>query len=237
MTEDCVEDDTAPGGDCGGSATGLNDVRSVAVSPDDEHVYAVGYGESAIQILDRDTANGQLTPLGCVEDDGVPVVGCADDEPALAQVRSIVLSPNGASLYATTEGDDSVVRFSRNSSTGALTWQGCHSDDGGGGDAACTATDGLANAYAAAVSPNGQSLYAVSNSDNAIKRFDRSTTTGALTPQGCVDDVGSSACPHPSKATTRRSGSPSARMAALSMPPPTNPTRSRFSAAPRPPGA
>ena len=47
-----------------------------------------------------------------------------------------------------------------------------------------------------AVSPDGRSVYGGSNSDDAIARFDRDPGTGALTPQGCVDDddTGADAC-------------------------------------------
>ena len=39
-----------------------------------------------------------------------------------------------------------------------------------------------------ALSKDGTSLYSISEGDDAIVRFDRSTTTGALTPKGCIDD-------------------------------------------------
>jgi DNA-binding beta-propeller fold protein YncE len=69
----------------------------------------------------------------------------------------------------------------------------CVSDTGTGG--ACADGDVLSVPVAAAVSPDGRMVYVVSVFSNAIVAFDRSATTGALTPkQGaalCVSDDGS----------------------------------------------
>jgi len=39
-----------------------------------------------------------------------------------------------------------------------------------------------------AVSPDGRSVYVASVDDDAIVRFDRDPTTGALTPAACIQD-------------------------------------------------
>ncbi len=190
----CTEDDTAPDANCAQQVDAMNDVRSVVVSPDGEHVYAAGFADSAIQILDRNTASGAISDADCVEDATVGASGCATSSEGLQSVRGIAISPDGASVYTLSEGDDAIIHFSRNSGTGALTFVGCFADDGGGGEPTCTQTPGLSNAYAAAVSPDGASVYVAANSDHAIKRFNRSTASGVLDPQGCVDDSGTAAC-------------------------------------------
>ena len=188
----CVEDDDAPGVGCGSTVAALNDVRSLAISPDGEHLYAASIGNHAIQILDR-FPGGALADAGCVQDSTLGSSGCATSVAGLSSVRGVTVSPDGASVYATGESDDALVAFSRNPATGALTGQGCFSDDGGGGDPGCIATDGLNAPYAAAVSPDGKSLYVAANADDAVKRFDRSSG-GALTARPCVDDSGAGAC-------------------------------------------
>src|SRR3954454_6043227 len=72
-----------------------------------------------------------------------------------------------------------------------LTPQGCIADVG---DAAgCgTVQQGLDDVHGVAVSADGKSVYAVSNLDDAIVRFDRDAA-GALTPHGCIADVGDAA--------------------------------------------
>lgn len=194
INQGCVEDDNAPGSGCAGPVPGLNGVASVVVSPDGEHVYAAAITDSAIQIFDRNTATGALTALDCVRDSSLPIGGCVSLPTGLLAVRGIAISPDGTSLYATSEGDDAVVHFSRDAVTGALTKIDCFATHDAGGEATCTDVGGLANAYAAAVSPDGRSLYALGNTDDAIVRFDRDTGTGALSQIDCVDDDGG-ACP------------------------------------------
>jgi WD40 repeat protein len=190
----CVEDDGAPVVGCSLTVAALGDVRQIAVSSDGRTLYAASLASSAIQILDRNTSTGVLTDGDCVEDSAVGASGCATDVNGLASVRSVALSPDAASLYATSESDDAVVRFTRNTTNGDLTGAGCFSDDGGGGDVTCTQVPGLANPYHSVVSPDGRSLYVASNQSSAVKRFDRNTGTGALTSQGCIGNTGSGVC-------------------------------------------
>lgn len=53
---------------------------------------------------------------------------------------------------------------------------------------------GLEAAWDVAVSPDGESVYVVGNAGDAIAVFARDATTGALTPQGCISDVGLAGC-------------------------------------------
>ena len=69
----------------------------------------------------------------------------------------------------------------------------CVSDTGTGG--ACVDGSVLSGPVAVAVSPDGRMVYVASGASHAIVAFDRSATTGALTPkQGaalCVSEDGS----------------------------------------------
>ncbi len=77
--------------------------------------------------------------------------------------------------------------------TGALTPEGCISDVGD--PAGCGATQqGLAGVGGIAVAADGRSVYAASVADNAIVRFDCDPATAALTPAGCIADVGAAGC-------------------------------------------
>lgn len=86
----------------------------------------------------------------------------------------MVVSPDGAYVYATGMYDDSVAVFSRNTTTGALTFVEVKKDGVSG-------VDGLNEAYEIAISPDGASIYVVGQVDNAVAVFRRDATTGTLT--------------------------------------------------------
>jgi len=133
-------------------------------------------------------ATGAPTGHGCIADVG-DAAGCGTTQQGLDGARSVALSADGKSAYVASDTDDAIVRFDRNTTTGALTPQGCIGDAGdfpGCG----TTQQGLLWATGVAVSADGTSVYVASFFDEAIVRFDRNTSTGALTPQGCIADVG-----------------------------------------------
>jgi DNA-binding beta-propeller fold protein YncE len=136
-------------------------------------------------------STGTLIPQGCISDvGGDPPAGCGVTAQGLFGVRGVAVSPDGASVYvASAFGDHAIVRFDRDTATGALTPRGCLSD--AGDPAGCgTTQEGMGGAQDVAVSADGASVYVASAGDDAIVRFDRDTATGALTPQGCISDVG-----------------------------------------------
>ena len=71
---------------------------------------------------------------------------------------------------------------------GDLTPEGCIDDNDTGADTCAQSADGMRTTSGIAVSPDGKSVYTASQDDSAIARFDRDPNTGALTPQGCIED-------------------------------------------------
>jgi len=131
---------------------------------------------------------GQLSFADCHDDDeSGPETSCVPAD-GLAGVLSVAISPDGRSLYAATNGDHAIVRFNRNTTTGALSFAQCFDDDESGTELACAGVDGLEEASSVALSPDGRSLYAAGLQDDAIVRFDRNTLTGALSFAQCIDD-------------------------------------------------
>ena len=144
----------------------------------------------------------------------------------LGAVTSEAVSPDGRFLYAGSEqlicasndagtvcyGSNVVTTFSVDADSGALTYVGCVTGDrrsGPSGGGACAqiphATadgrhSGLDGPLRLAVSQDGRSLYAASEGDSSVARFNRNPTTGAITYMGCItgDDMngpsGSGAC-------------------------------------------
>ncbi|KAA3668841.1 beta-propeller fold lactonase family protein [Pectobacterium carotovorum] len=108
---------------------GLNTITTLAQSKDGSSVYVAGGSGSAYSLVQfsRDTTTGQLSYVGIVATQGVDGVSGLD-----AAVSEIVLSDDGTSLYAIngvtpTDGltnKNAVVFFSRDTTSGALTFVG-----------------------------------------------------------------------------------------------------------------
>lgn len=183
----CIADPPNTAG-CGATQQGLGNARGVAVSPDGKSVYVTGETDRAIVRFDRDPATGALTPQGCIADPP-NTAGCGATEQGLYGAFGLAVSADGKSVYATSRSDGAIVRFDRDTATGALTGRGCIEDPPV--FAGCATTQqGLDAADDVAISADGNSVYVVSDGDNAIVRFDRDPATGALTPRGCISDVG-----------------------------------------------
>jgi len=75
-----------------GGVDGLNQAASVAVSPDGDHVYAVGYYDHAVAVFSRSVVTGGLTFVE-VQKDGV---GGVD---GLAGTEWVTVSPDGNHVY------------------------------------------------------------------------------------------------------------------------------------------
>ena len=152
----------------------LNGIFESVVSPDGKHVYAVADQDSALTAFSRDAATGAMTYIEAHVDnqDGVDGLGGA---------QGIDISPDGAHIYVVGAAtyEDKLAVFSRDDSTGELTFVEFHEDNTNG-------VDGLQKAWDVKVSPDGKHVYAASFEDDAISIFSRETPTGTLTYVGIV---------------------------------------------------
>lgn len=133
---------------------------------------------------------------GCVFSDAdAPLAGCPVAD-GLGGVDDLAFSPDDAaeSLYAVGKEDDAIARFDQDGSS--LAYHGCIADQTGG-EASCGATaPGLEGPRAVTVSPDGAQVYVAAASSSALTMFNRDdrgltgTPDGALTPIGCIRDVG-----------------------------------------------
>lgn len=100
---------------------GLTDGASVAISPDGKTVYVTNPAEDSVFVYDRNATTGALT-LGQVLTDGVGGVDGLDG------ARSLVVRPDGTQVYVTGFDENSIAVFSRNTTTGRLTYTSKFSD-------------------------------------------------------------------------------------------------------------
>jgi hypothetical protein len=192
-----------------GALSGLDSLYGISVSPDGKSAYALSHVDDAIARFSRNPSTGALTYQDCISG-RTETTACAQ----LASAKSggldsgfdepygIAISPNGASVYVSAQEDDSIATFSRNTSTGALTYQGCVTGETATGPApgngSCATAipskapsgtnSGIDKVRNLAIDANGESLYATSGQDDAIARFTRNTGTGVLTYVNCFTD-------------------------------------------------
>jgi DNA-binding beta-propeller fold protein YncE len=177
----------------------LDSPFDVAVSPGGKSVYVASSESDAVVRLNRNATTGAITQPagipGCVsnteaEDCGL---GHALDLPA-----SVAVSPGGKNVYVASFLSKAVAILNRDTSTGAITQPtgtaGCVSETGSG---PCADGRALGEPASVAVSSDGKSVYVASLS-NAVARFNRNTTTGALSQPagtaGCVSEDGTGPC-------------------------------------------
>ena len=178
----------------------------VAVSPDGKSVYVAVSGadfvngfDGAVARFNRNTTTGAITQpagkAGCVADWGSGSVPCAGGN-GLNYPTSVAVSPDGKSVYVASGDSDAVARFNRNTTTGAIAQpagsSGCVGETGW----PCADGHGLGGPSSVAVSPDGKSVYVASG--NGVARFNRNTTTGAITEPagsaGCISNTGAGGC-------------------------------------------
>jgi 6-phosphogluconolactonase (cycloisomerase 2 family) len=184
----CVMDNDTGHDACGLTADGLGGAIDVSISEDGRSLYTVGRQDSAITTFNRDPGTGAIAPVGCVDDNDTGPDSCGQSTNGLDGTFYMELSPDGRFAYASSNLDSAIVSFSRNTTTGALTPLGCVDDNDTGPDTCAQSVDGLDTTESFVISPDGTSLYAPGLGDDAIVMFKRDPQTGALSPQGCIDD-------------------------------------------------
>lgn len=150
--------------------------EDVAVSPDGRHVYAVFFLPSALAVWARDPATGALEHVE-TQKNGISGVE------HMSGPFSLVVSPDGAHVYAATFSSDAVVAFSRDPETGALDFLQAVRDGVGGFDGLDQlggSADRILAPGALAVSPDGGSLYVAGAADDAVAALSRDPETGLL---------------------------------------------------------
>jgi DNA-binding beta-propeller fold protein YncE len=180
------------------AARGLYGAFAVTVTPDGRFVYAAGF--ESIAAFARARRGGALRQLpfseGCVSASG------SDDctiGRGLHGLASLVVSADGANLYAAASHGSAIVVFARDRASGALRQlagrAGCLNESGAEG---CQPVRALRGAFSVAVAPDGTNVYATGLESNSLVVLRRDTATGELTqvagPDGCQSQHGAYGC-------------------------------------------
>ena len=141
---------------------GLDRPIGVVASPDGRHLYAAGLNDDALAVFSRNRAQG-----------GLSFVEKESAGNTLGAPEGVAVSPDGSSVYATGFSSDTLAAFSRDRASGALRLIDSERDAAGG-------VDGLNQADAVAVSPDGRHVYVTALIDDSIAIFERDPASGGL---------------------------------------------------------
>jgi DNA-binding beta-propeller fold protein YncE len=180
------------------------DGRDLAITSDGKWAYmAVDGGGGpyggAVLVFSRAPSTGVLSQVagtaGCLDGTGGSQVGsntCQLDT-YLDSPSAVSLSPDQKFLYVTDYGDQGILVYSRNTSTGVLTRVQCVRQYTGPGLVPCTVGRALGGSQSVVISADGKHAYAGHN-PTGISIFDRNLATGKLSQKagvaGCITDDG-----------------------------------------------
>ena len=178
---------------CPTQAPELTDPYHVVFSPDGSSVYVIGDNalasptyQTSLSEFSRDPVTGALTHLGCL--DTASAGPCTEVPTSMLGLRQLFVSPDGRHAYGVAYSSGSngaVILFSRDTTTGALTYDRCYGQSGG-----CIAVVPHSHIpLSVSISSDGTQLY-VSYGDsvsfNNISTYSVAPATGGLTFAGCI---------------------------------------------------
>jgi DNA-binding beta-propeller fold protein YncE len=144
--------------------------------------------------------SGALSQLGepsnCIGEAKVGFAKCGTSVPnGLSFAYQVEVSPDGRNAYSVAVNGD-LIEYARNRATGALGVIGCFSSlaktEPACEEHAEMEVSAIASPAAIAISPNGASLYAITQETNDLVEFSRDPATGELTKSGCITHEASS---------------------------------------------
>jgi 6-phosphogluconolactonase (cycloisomerase 2 family) len=142
-------------------------INSIAISSDGAYLYNAASIDHSITMWNRDTETGALTYGETLSD------GNADFD-GLQGVTSLIISPDDTNIYVSGQGEHKIGVYSRNLSTGSLTFVEVQTDE-------IDNVNNLAGVRSLAISQDGMFVFASAINDHSISLFERNPSTGALT--------------------------------------------------------
>jgi sugar lactone lactonase YvrE len=172
----------------------LGNNLGLANSPDGSSMYVAAVNGSLTRLA-RDPATGDLSFTGCFADAGRH--HCRDvPHDSLDGASAVAISPDGVSVYVTTEEPSMAINRFKLNTAGRLGYRSCLAN--GGGHAGAHSCDkpprnSLDSNEAIAITPDGRSAYVVSSGSDSITWFGR-RPNGELRYRGCIANGGKHGC-------------------------------------------
>ncbi|MCP4581591.1 MAG: beta-propeller fold lactonase family protein, partial [candidate division Zixibacteria bacterium] len=153
---------------------GLDEAYGVILSLDGKFVYSIGAVDDAVTVFNRNSTTGELNYKNTLKN-GI------DGDLGLDGPKQIIISPDNKHIYICTQVSNTISLFSRDRSSGSLSFVEYYKDDTLG-------IDGLEASNGLMISPDGKYIYGAGTVDDAISIFSRNTDTGVLSYSGIVQD-------------------------------------------------
>lgn len=154
----------------------IDGVYGLAISPDGEHLYAVGSQSDGLAAFAINDTDGSLTFIES-EVQGVDDPGDAGPPVSfMDRPIDVMVTPDGLQVLVAADFSSSLAVFDRDPSTGALSFKESFKDGVSG-------VNGLGGASAVWTSQDNSSVYVLGRAEDAVARFSRDGS-GQLTYQG-----------------------------------------------------
>jgi DNA-binding beta-propeller fold protein YncE len=172
-----------------GTGDALVGASAVAISPDGNNVYVasgtagatVAQSFGSLAILRRNAATGAIAEVGCLSSDGTDgrdgASGACATTPSLLGADGVAVSPDGSSVFVTSNSSGGVVAFARDAATGSLTRVGCFQYRPPNGSP-CPPANIFSSSAAVVTSADGKALYVAAPTQGSISTL----TAGMVTP-------------------------------------------------------
>ncbi len=143
----------------------MDGTSSVALSPDGQHVYSASMEDNTLVVFDRNSENGELSFKGNFSNGANSVSG-------IEGAKVVKVSPDGNNVYVAGFTNNALAVFTRNPSSGLLTFQS---------EIGEAVAEGLRGPYDLLVSGDGRFVYVSAFWESALFVFSRNTNNGGLT--------------------------------------------------------
>lgn len=183
----CIADVTSPAAGCS-SVRGIATLSEVNVTPDSEHLYAIG--DDIVAVLERDPDTGIITQdpgtAGCLSTDGLDSTGAPTCTivPEVVGITSMTFAPNGAFAFSVHPDGSRVQGWNSSQADGTLIpvsgAAGCLASATSPGS--CTAITGISQPASIVIDPASDSLY-VGSTSGALATVHRSDMSGEMAQQ------------------------------------------------------